>query len=46
MKHIPFQRFAKLLFDTPLLVKTGAEVLRAILQARAVDGHSGKDEGE
>lgn len=35
MKHIPFQQFAKLLFDTPASVKAGAEILRAILRARS-----------
>ncbi len=35
MKYIPFQRFAQLLFDSPQQVRVGAEVLRAILQARS-----------
>jgi len=35
MKHIPFYRFAKLLFDEPTAVKGIAEVLRAILRARS-----------
>lgn len=35
MKHIPFYRIAKLLFDEPAVVKGMAEVLRAVLQARS-----------
>lgn len=35
MKHIPIQRFARLLFDTAALVKTGAEILQAVFQARS-----------
>ena len=35
MKHIPFDRIAKLLFDEPAVSKGMAEVLRAVLQARS-----------
>jgi len=35
MKYIRFQQFAKLLFDTPQLMRLGAEVLQAVLEARS-----------
>ncbi len=35
MKHIPFYRMARLLFDDPVVIKGMAEVLRAVLHARS-----------
>ncbi len=33
MEHIPFERFAELLFDSPQLAPAGAEIMQAVLKA-------------
>lgn len=35
MERIPFERFAELLFDSPQLARTGAEIIEAVLKARS-----------